>query len=431
MSNFAKIVATIENLEEVAVIEENIEPIAEEVSNDQAVMAEAEVDVDQINDSLDSAMNASDKLDDLAEVVKENTNEDGGVSEFTQKTVQATYETIMASLGMKPVAFTMESRDGFSLVATLEAESSGILSKAWEGIKAFFKSVIDFIGNLLRSRAGLIKYLTSVKAKLSSLTDDKQLSKSGKTSLFSSPQKAIDSVQTAGKCIDLAEGSIFIMREMEKTLKETSDWSNSNVIDAKVKSGTNDKETDPSVLQIQKDLDKEITKVFGSSKGVVGTLPNGKTLNVEELKFTSAQATSDVGDPKSPDLSDLSEIINRALSFANKLKNMEKVDSAIKTLFKTVSNAFGSIRMSMKAGSEKDKESREKADNKAKLLANLSFARLIAKGYGSRLPIIAFKALRAAGDYVASFIGKPAPASDTDSSAAPGNSASQNQLQLA
>lgn len=430
MSNFAKIVATIENLEEVAVIEQNIEPIAEEVSNDQAVMAEAEVDVGQINDGLDSAMNASDKLDDLAEVVKENTNEDGGVSEFTQKTVQATYETIMASLGMKPVAFTMESRDGFSLVATLEAESSGILSKAWEGIKAFFKSVIDFIGNLLRSRAGLIKYLTSVKAKLSSLTDDKQLSKSGKTSLFSSPQKAIDSVQTAGGCIDMAESSIFIVREMEKTLKETADWSNSNVIDAKAKDG---EELNVSSFntEIEKDLDKEITKVFGSSKGVVGTLPNGKTLNVEELKFTSAQATSDGGNPKSPDLSDLSEIINRALSFANKLKNMEKVDSGIKTLFKSVSNAISSTRLSIKAHDEKNDENKKQADNKSKFLRNLSIARLITRLYGTTLPTIAFKALRAAGDYVASFIGKPAPASDTDSSAAPGNSASQKQLQLA
>lgn len=426
MRNFAALVATQENLE-VATGGGGDEV---QLANTIAEVIEAEVDVSQINDSLDSAMNASDKLDDLAEVVKENTNEDGGVSEFTQKTVQATYETIMASLGMKPVAFTMESRDGFSLVATLEAESSGILSKAWEGIKAFFKSVIDFIGNLLRSRAGLIKYLTSVKAKLSSLTDDKQLSKSGKTSLFSSPQKAIDSVQTAGGCIDMAESSIFIVREMEKTLKETVDWSNSNVIDAKAKDG---EELNVSSFntEIEKDLDKEITKVFGSSKGVVGTLPNGKTLNVEELKFTSAQATSDGGNPKSPDLSDLSEIINRALSFANKLKNMDKVDSGIKTLFKSVSNAISSARLSSKAHDEKNDENKKQADNKSKFLRNLSIARLITRLYGTTLPTIAFKALRAAGDYVASFIGKPAPASDTDSSAAPGNSASQKQLQLA
>lgn len=430
MSNFAKIVATIENLEEVAVIEENIEPIAEEVSNDQAVMAEAEVDVGQINDGLDSAMNASDKLDDLAEVVKENTDEDDSVSEFAQKTVQATYETIMASLGMKPVAFTMESRDGSSLVATLEAESSGILSKAWEGIKAFFNSIIDFIGNLLRSRAGLIKYLTNVKAKLSSLTDDKQLSKSGKTSLFSSPQKAIESVQTAGKCIDLAEGSIFIMREMEKTLKETSDWSNSNVIDAKAKAG---EELNASSFntEIEKALDKEINKVFGTSKGIVGGLPNGKALSVDNFKFTYVQGTTGADAEKSPDLSDLSEIINRALSFANKLKNMDKVDSGIKTLFKSVSNAISSARLSNKAHDEKNNENKKQADNKSKFLRNLSIARLMTRLYGTTLPTIAFKTLRASGDYVASFIGKPAPAGETDSPAAASNSANQDQLRLA
>lgn len=152
MRNFAALVATQENLE-VATGGDGDEV---QLANTIAEVVEAEVDVGQINDNLDSAMNASDKLDDLAEVVKENTDEDGGVSEFAQKTVQATYETIMASLGMKPVAFTMESRDGFSLVATLEAESSGILSKAWEGIKAFLNqsstsSVIFFAAALVLS----------------------------------------------------------------------------------------------------------------------------------------------------------------------------------------------------------------------------------------------------------------------------------------
>ncbi len=423
MSRFAQIIATVENLEEQQNQgnAQNLVQVQNELNDGVSEMTEDIAESESIDAGMEAGEQTVQKLDELKEAVEETADENGEVSEFVEKAAVATYESLMASLGVSVTISTMESfNTGSGIVATLEAQSEGIFNKILTGLKAVFETVIQFFGNLLRNRASLIKYLEKTKAKLASVTDDTQLAKVEDVKYFASPKTAVAAISTAEKCIEFSEGAVSIMREIEKTISENKIQNNDNIV-----SGEKAKQGDSGFVEGDGDktinagsiLTKELKKVFGVETGVLGVSVGGKEIKVEGDKFSTQE-------PKTPEsvsganLSDLSEIINKALFVAKKLQKMEKVDGAIKAFFK---NVIGTFKRIMAAD--------ERNPGKNLFLKESVRVRVLVRTIGTFMPGVAFKTLKACGDYVNKYI-SGSKAADKDTGDAGGSNQNNNAGQV-
>lgn len=127
--------------------------------------------VDAVDDGIDETANAVDTLSDVQEVIEEGGNDT--VTPLEVAAVQSTVESIYSRLGFERVVSTMESLSGTpsraTVVATLEAEKSGILEKMKAGFKAALGAIMQFITGLVKNTWVLDKYLKYVAGKVKAI----------------------------------------------------------------------------------------------------------------------------------------------------------------------------------------------------------------------------------------------------------------------
>lgn len=171
--SFASILATMES----SPSELHIEPEVQETSN-TAVDATIDVidgsselekninDIDSVDTGITSAENAVEQIVELQNTVSEKLQSTGSLTDFEQKAVQITYESIMSSLGISSAVLTNESI-GYSdraknLVATLEEKGQGLMASVMNALKAALDSVLVFIQDLIRNNYLLQRYWNKI-----------------------------------------------------------------------------------------------------------------------------------------------------------------------------------------------------------------------------------------------------------------------------
>lgn len=403
MSRFAKIIATNEDLGEVEVELDTNQGAQQATEAVIDIQADAEI-VDNFDGGLDQAQTAIANIDELSENLQQ-MQDNGGISEFAEKTAQVALESIMASLGLSHEVPNMESLTSKNIIATLEEKSESLLSRVIAGVKSAMDAIVSFIQGLLRNRSALVKYLEGLRQKLGGIQDESSVNFDKDSKYFNTPQQALDAITTADKCIDFAEGITFYLKEVEKSVSTGDTSVDPNVADAKRKPSSFAQERVETAKEI---ISKETGKVFGTQEGDIGAVVGGKKLIVAKkeggVEFQVKDGALDK-DTAKPDLSDLSEIINKALVQANKLKKLEKVDGAIKTFLKNFLTNFQKATIRFANSNNTDDRSREESLNQRIAMVTLTNMRKAARQYGTMMPTIAFKNLKACGDYVKQYIG--------------------------
>lgn len=403
MSRFAKIIATNEDLGEMEVELDTNQGAQQATEAVIDVQADAEI-VDNFDGGLDQAQNAIANIDELSENLQQ-MQDNGGISEFAEKTAQVALESIMASLGLSHEVPSMESLTSKNIIATLEEKSESLLSRVIAGVKSAMDAIVSFIQGLLRNRSALVKYLEGLRQKLGGIQEESSVNFDKDSKYFNTPQQALDAITTADKCIDFAEGITFYLKEVEKSVSTGDTSVDPNVADAKRKPSSFAQERVETAKEI---ISKETGKVFGTQEGDIGAVVGGKKLVVAKkeggVEFQVKDGALDK-DTAKPDLSDLSEIINKALVQANKLKKLEKVDGAIKTFLKNFLTDFQKTTIRFANRNNTDDRSREESLNQRIAMVTLTNMRKAARQYGTMMPTIAFKNLKACGDYVKQYIG--------------------------
>lgn len=402
MSRFASILHT----------QESLVPVEVELDTNQGAQAASEAVVDIQNDSaivdnFDGGLNAAEtaiaNIDELSSNLQE-MQDNGGITEFAEKTAQVALESIMSSLGLTHEIPTTESLSKTNIIATLEEKSESLISRAIAGAKAAFEAVINFIQGLLRNRGALVKYLEGLRQKLASIKDESEIDLTKESRYYSNPTQAVGAINTAEKCITFAEGVGFYLKEIEKAVA-TGETSVDTEVSERKKWGNHS--PDQRFEYIEDFVQKEATKTFGVQEGPVGIVAGAKSLSIgkknDRLRFSVHDA--DKGEKAQPDLSDLSEIINKALAAANQLKKLDKVDSALKVFLRNVITGIQRNLNRFQNRNIMDDHKRYAAMNQRFSMIGLQYARVAAREYGTQLPSIAFKNLKAAGDYVKQYIG--------------------------
>lgn len=403
MSRFAKIIATNEDLTEMEVELDTNQGAQQATEAVIDVQADAEI-VDNFDGGLDQAQNAVANIDELSENLQQ-MQDNGGITEFAEKTAQVALESIMASLGLSHEVPSMESLTSKNIIATLEEKSESLLSRVITGVKSAMDAIVSFIQGLLRNRSALIKYLEGLRQKLGGIQDESSVNFDKDSKYFNTPQQALEAITTADKCIDFAEGITFYLKEVEKSVSTGDTSVDPNVADAKQKPSSIAQERVETAKEI---ISKETGKVFGTQEGDIGAVAGGKKLVVAKkeggVEFQVKDGSLDKNKAK-PDLSDLSEIINKALVQANKLKKLEKVDGAIKTFMKNFLTNFQKSTIRVANRNNTDDRSKEESLIHRLAMVTLTNMRKAARQYGTMMPTIAFKNLKACGDYVKQYIG--------------------------
>ena len=167
-------IMALEGLEEPEVIEAEVTDFVEAPENDLADAAEAESELDEVNDGIDEAGETGETLEDIHEAMGESL-EDGGMPEPEARALEVAVEHMCQRIGFSKRRKAFPAMEGFkekgadrikaTKVAMEEIKGRisqiwdaimGALAKAWEHIKTFFKSLVDGAVGLKKRAEALV-----------------------------------------------------------------------------------------------------------------------------------------------------------------------------------------------------------------------------------------------------------------------------------
>lgn len=375
---------------EVSPEEEVVAPV--DAAEGQTEMEESQDQIDTLDEGLEEGEVGVDTLTEVQQVMVEG-GEDAPISDTEIQAVQATHESIMFNLGIDMVFPTMERMEPTTrrsqLIATLESDKKGILTRMVDAIKAAGSALMNFIKGLIRNNWVLKKYLEYVRKKVTAIPN----SAKPKEDKMSKSASAMSISGTAGM------SSVPAMEETALGLIRVS-----NVLVDKVNS-MNFKLKDEHTMNIDTDgIVSPKTVPMRGQDDVIGYLTGDRAFSHDSsawifghsgaYKNTRSEYTPKVAEEVAvASKQDMVKLLGSAEQIINNLKSFDAKHSKIKTIVSTLINYAAGVLTFYPSIVSK---SAEKAfRNQASLMA----VRIILSKGLSRLPLEAWKTAKAFIDY--------------------------------
>lgn len=123
-------------------------------------------DIDQVDTGIDSAEAAVERIAELQGTISGKLERTGSLTDFEQKAVEITHESIMFSLGLPTAQLTVESvsydQRATSMIATLEEKGQSLMQSIVQSIKRALESVMTFVQDLIRNNYLLQRFWNKV-----------------------------------------------------------------------------------------------------------------------------------------------------------------------------------------------------------------------------------------------------------------------------
>ncbi len=154
-------IMSLENLDEPEVVEAEVTDFVDAPENDLADAAESEGELAEVNDGIEEAGETGETLEGIHEAMGESL-EEGGMPEPEARALEVAVEHICARIGFSKRKRVFPAMEGFKekgadrirdtklameevgeRIKAIWAAVMAALAKAWEHVKAFFKSLVD------------------------------------------------------------------------------------------------------------------------------------------------------------------------------------------------------------------------------------------------------------------------------------------------
>lgn len=371
---FANLISTREELsgEQVDIF---VEEAATEASNDTPLVESSANDIAVISGGLEQADNGIELIEGAQEALSGG-NEMQPATDLEVVTVESLLTSIHTSLGTEStVRSTLESYGRVSrsrLVATLEAEKDGFITKIINGIKAMISAVVGFFKNLFQSKAGLAKYIEALTKQADKMSG-KETGTGKIDAKFPDAQAVIQALEGSRKIIAVGNKAIEInekaVKEFEKSMADGAAATLDDAMD-----------TGESILELSNYVFSE-GRTFDMKEGVMKGNPSfpkqGETLSMNDCKRI---------------LKDLS-------STMKEFDGMKKTESKITDLGKTIMDFVSKSYHKLTSRFRSDEGKMESALTTARREMMASY-RKSAQLYGGKLPMEVFRTIKAGADYV-------------------------------
>lgn len=434
MSRFANLVATIENLEEVAPVEDAVtaaETTAEVAEATSAVEADV-TQIENVDQGIEAATDAHDKLGELTEIAETSLAAEGeevaegevgqegeGLTEKEAALVEITHETIMASLGYKVERKTYTA-ESFSnkrsrrqvTIDTLESltdKAKNLGQNILKALKSAFDTVVGFIAKIINNRALMEKHLNNLESRVKALTDnltpkDKTISAGAATLSMGGKGDA----STASTIIGAVITNVAVAKKVAEILKMKAGQEQKGMADmAELKQGIDSLPVNGQGVGILAggkafkvtltDADatlKEAASIKSGKDAGEFLTGIGKALKIEVVDNGGVTETM-----AAPDKNDLLKIITGARSALAALRDAEKTRSLMAQFVQTVTKPLvdGYFAVQRNVGSDVKKEAWQGASG----VKNLVYAALrVFTKFMTTIFSQSFRTIKGAADYV-------------------------------
>lgn len=415
MSRFAKIISTQESLEEqqlLAGAEGDVEAAetATQVAEATGDVTQDVAEIEAVDTGIDDAENAQDTIAELTgvaeaslaaegeQVAEGELGEDGdGMTQTEASVVEITHESIMRSLGFEverrtytPESFndkkssrqaTMEALEG--LKESAKKVGDGIM----KALKAAFDMVVGFIAKIINNRALMERHLNNLAKRVADAKDGPKKEAKLKAGATILSLNGASDATTATRVLEGVDHCLGIAEKIADVLYRNKS------IDDVVKTGT--------------EIQAAISSLPANGKGK-GILGGGKAF---ETNLSSESTTEDkvsiqvveVGGTKeeidAPSKQEMTGVINAAKKVLTHLRDAEKIRSRLKDVVAAFQNASSKAIGAVKTRIGSD-ESKTKAQFAETFRAAAATARSIMSKFMTATFSHAFRAVKAAADYV-------------------------------
>lgn len=404
MAKFGAIIATMENLEEAAILanaEEGIpaQETATEVAEVSGDVDIGETDIDQTDTAIESAEGAQDQIGELIEVAEDSLTGDAeevakgevgqegeGLSENEVSITNDTLESIMNTLGIENTRLTYTT-ESFSnktdrrqaTIDTLEdltAKAKDIGSKIVAALKAALNTVVNFLVGLLKNRAIMEKHLANLSAKIKTVAG-KQKEKD--TFSHSAITLSIDgkaSVESAMTLLNDANTLIKVSENVAGALNGNTE----------------------GILAAAQSGGQESYSLTNGRKMTIAASEDGVKFDIQ-----SGQTSKEI---EAPDEAAMSKLIARALVVIKDLRRFEgtqnKLKSAVQAIIGKLNQAVNTVKDKFTKKPEGVGDTGEAGGESEAAAAkkNARLARQVMNKVGGTFPAAAFQAVKGVADYV-------------------------------
>lgn len=380
---------------------EEVSMVETQQANQEVVDGEAELDTltntaDSIDQGMDTIESGVDEIEE-AQTALGGDDASGVASPIEEITVESLLNSIHRDLGTTRLQVgTSESRGHTSratIVATLEAEKEGLMSRMITGIKAALSTVVSFFRNLFQSKKGLEKYIDGL------ITQAK--SNSGGAS-----GTVAAKFQNYNQAIQALKGIDRLIYNANTAADEY------NAIRGKEMKHVNQAEVDEDVDVEGETMEELMNRMLSETKSSETVFAGGQMVDYTKkgMTFTKAQGGGDYTKGEALNQSQCLSLLQAAKSSVGRLQSMAKVENALTVAGK---NLIDVMTVSFRAHTNRFRSEEGKTKNMAKgaLSAMTVVYRTMAFNAGTKVPSFAFKNIKAAADYAkASMGGAAAPA---------------------
>jgi hypothetical protein len=379
-------------------------------------------DIDQVDTGIDSAEAAVERIAELQGTISGKLERTGSLTDFEQKAVEITHESIMFSLGLPTAQLTVESvsydQRATSMIATLEEKGQSLMQSIVQSIKRALESVMTFVQDLIRNNYLLQRFWNKVNdqvRKVKGQVPTKQtMSDSAKTlsagGYLAKDPMAIDfsideMYATAMGMMKASDVGIDMINKLNFKFSELEDRNLEPVLNfqkhgipgvntgeaAKTKNAYGYLVNGRSVVRVEADL-------FGVSKALEGIVSNG------DIAETIAVATPE----------QMYSIMGKAEAIMKAIKSFDGKRSYIKNAISRITQYLAQDALFYP--SLVSKGARSASDN----LGAIRGMRKVINGIVGRFPLESFKIAKAFIDYCRNSLryydGSTARSSDTPAS---------------
>lgn len=348
-------------------------------------ITEAESDLGMMDGASEAITDASVAVNQISEM-QDAVADGGAVSTSEVVALESFHASIMQSLGLPYQRLTLESHRVItreSLVATLEEQKVSIIDRIANGVKSIVSFITGFIAKLLRNQTMLSKYLLSIKESIQRYNT--QISPDAVKSGFADAGQASGALQACGRMIATANDAVSELQRIEV-----------------IKSG----DTNELKKMVAELNSRSYDQILGGAK-----LMGGSTIKFREgetLVFKQVAGETSITQGKRLTQQECNTLINQAINSLKTLGEMKKAGNIIvnagKVLMSLIKAGAGRVKAKVQE-SQRNTVGKEEGDNMTAVNGAHMFFRLVAMMFGSRVPTIVFKNIKAVGDYVRASVG--------------------------
>lgn len=380
------LIPSIESMDSEVADDVKLEQINTSLIDDESEINAKTEGVLQSDEAVEDGLSAVDTLHEVQETISEN---DEKLTSAAVATIETLYSSIMSSLGISIERVTMESsiQSKDAWITTLEDNQKGILAKITTVIKNIITGALSVIANIFKSKYMLEKYLNNIEAKLEGSDGSKTGSVSSK---FSSAHHALSALSN---CSD----NLKITQEVATNYKRIKTIIKSDGVDSSDEFGTLVQRTTSLQGSLKRDgFANGESIVTVSDSDDEDTRSKDPFPKVKPIKIAPGTPVK-LGEALSKE--EALDVIRKARGVLNDLKSLKDVDSVLRTILGSIKD-ISLIGMDVIRARSSDVETKNKGEIGVVIRGVQLMLRVLARNYGSVIPSLTFKNVKASIDYV-------------------------------